>query len=142
MRMWSRVGLLSLGLVAAAGGAARADCDLNLQVRNIGAVAITVPVSSAQTRSGLGASWGPWREAQRGGWYADSGQAELPLAPEATLGQPFRTAQGCGARREFRVEYVCQAGPRAGSRYAVSQDYPANYHSRFDIVRLSAGGRC
>ena len=125
-------------------GAALADCDLNLRVHNIADGLVGVRVASAQVRSGVASvAWGPWRDASRGGWFAQRGpQDRVLVAPGDYRGEPYRASLGCDARRQFRVQYRCHAGPRAGSLYWATTTTPADSLARHSIVTIDVGDRC
>lgn len=124
-------------------GAAQASCDINFVLRNQTAVNVTVNIASAEVRSGVNSvAWGTWRRATRGGWFDSHPGSWMTVQAGSTRGDTYRASLSCSARRQFRITYSCQGGPRNGSTYVAQETFGAQSINNFGVGNISVGTRC
>lgn len=101
---------------ALSGTDAFAGCQLNVYVKNISKESLNVKNGVLfGDDSSVKIKLGTWRNLNTGGWFID--KDEFSLDSGQKNGDGFRADFNCGAKRRYKVRYICQGGKYEGSLF-------------------------
>lgn len=119
-----------------------AGCKLNVYVKNIGKIPLDVFNFQNSAETGVKSKMGTWRPLIRGKWepaiQGDLGQERFSLAPGQRKGDDYAAGFGCGAKRRYRITYMCMSGTLKGKHF--TDYYPsANDWTEQQTVTIPLG---
>ena len=94
---------------------AEAGCRLNVYVKNSGKGSLLVLNRKQMPETAVKAKMGVWRGLRQGFWF--SGSDTINISTGQTKGDQYDAGFGCGAKRRYRINYLCTSGANKGSDF-------------------------